>query len=76
MDERGASPDAWWDELDAAVMACLETNGAMAPHEVGRHLGLSEAAAVSLLCLLAFEGKVRICLVEHGSARSADTRAA
>jgi len=29
-----------------------------------------------LLCLLALEGKVRICLVEHVVMRSAETRAA
>ena len=56
--------DGWWDDLDIAVMACLNTNGAMAPDELGRHLGLSESATVSLLCLLVMEGKVRICLVE------------
>jgi hypothetical protein len=29
-----------------------------------------------VLCLLALEGKVRICLVEHVVMRSAETRAA
>jgi len=77
VDERAVPSDGWWGELDVAVMACLEASGAMAPQEVGRRLGLSESAAASLLCLLALEGKVRICLVEHGTAaRSADTRAA
>ena len=50
-------PETWWDDL--------ETKGAIAPAEVGRHLGLSESAATSLLCLLAQAGKVRICLVEN-----------
>lgn len=68
MDERAGPPDEWWGGLDAAVMACLKANGAMAPHEVGRRLGLSEPAAASLLCLLALEGKVRIRLVEPGTA--------
>ena len=64
--DRGLAGDGWWDDLDIAVMACLRTNGAMAPDEVGRHLGLSESAVASLLCLLVMEGKVRICLVEPG----------
>jgi hypothetical protein len=76
VDEQDASPDPWWDDLDAAVMACLGAKGAMAPHEVGRQLGMSESAAASLLCLLALEGRVRICLVEPWAARAADTRAA
>jgi hypothetical protein len=76
VDEPHAPVEPWWGDLDTAVMACLEAKGAMAPHEVGRHVGLSESAAASLLCLLAMEGKVRICLVEHAIARSAETRAA
>ena len=65
--DRDVARDGWWDDLDIAVMACLRTNGAMAPDEVGRHLGLSESAVASLLCLLVMEGKVRICLVEPRS---------
>ena len=76
MDEPDAAVEPWWEELDAAVIACLEAKGALAPHEVGRHVGLSESAATSLLCLLALEGKVRICLVEHAVARAVDARAA
>lgn len=65
--------DEWWGELDGAVIACLQAHGAMAPRDLGRRLGLSEPAAASLVCLLALEGKVRICLVEHGrAARPAD----
>jgi hypothetical protein len=74
--ERDPSPDGWWDDLDAAVVACLEGRGAMAPHEVGRHVGLSASAVASILCLLALEGRVRICLVEKTAARSAEQRAA
>jgi hypothetical protein len=76
VDEPDVAAEPWWQDLDAAVMACLESNGALAPHEVGRHVGLSESAAASLLCLLALEGKVRICLVEHAVARAVDARAA
>jgi hypothetical protein len=75
-DERDVTPEPWWDDLDAAVLACLKAKGALAPHEVGRLLGLSESAATSLLCLLAMADKVRICLVEHAPVRSAETDAA
>jgi hypothetical protein len=71
-----AASDPWWDDLDGAVLACLQAKGAMAPHEVGQHLGLSESAAASLLCLLALEGRVRICLVEPTTHRAVETRAA
>jgi hypothetical protein len=71
-----AAADRWWDDLDAAVLACLATKGAMAPHDLGHHLGLSESAAASLVCLLALEGRVRICLVEPVTSRAVDTRAA
>jgi hypothetical protein len=74
VDEPDAS-GAWWDDLDAAVMACLESNGAMAPDQIGHHLGLSESAAASLVCLLAVQGRVRICLVEPARVRAAGTRA-
>jgi hypothetical protein len=56
-------PD-WWRDLDRDVLGCLSENGAMSPAEVARHLGVSESAATSLLCLLAQEGRVRIRLVE------------
>ena len=68
MDEWAAQLDEeWWGDLDAAVIACLEANGAMAPRDIGRRLGLSESAAASLLCLLVQQGRVRICLVEPGN---------
>lgn len=62
----GATPRSadWWRELDDCVLACLGQNGAMTPAEVARHVGVPEAAAVSLLCLLIAEGRVRLRLVE------------
>ncbi len=56
--------DDWWTAIEDDVLACLRDNGATAPVEVGRRLGLSEGAAASLLSILAAEGRVRICLVE------------
>jgi hypothetical protein len=68
--------EAWWSDLDAAVLTCLQAHGAMAPIEIGHHLGLSESAVTSLLCLLVQDGKVRICLVEDGAHHAASARAA
>ena len=56
--------DEWWNDLDDAVLRCLSLNGAMAPADIGRSLGMSEDAVTSILVLLAQEQKVRICLVE------------
>jgi hypothetical protein len=56
--------DGWWTELDGQVRDCLERHGALAPAELARHLGLSESATISVLSLLAQEGKLRIARVE------------
>jgi hypothetical protein len=56
--------DGWWTEIDEQVRTCLERNGAMAPAEIARQLGLSEGAVASVLSLLAQEGKLRIARVE------------
>jgi DNA-binding Lrp family transcriptional regulator len=54
----------FWDDLDNDVLRCLATRGRMSPAEIGRRLGISEDAVVSLVAMLAREGKVRIGLVE------------
>ena len=59
--------DDWWAEIENDVFARLKSTEATPPSKVGRRLGISEGAAVSLLSLLATDGKVRICLVELGS---------
>jgi predicted ArsR family transcriptional regulator len=56
--------EQWWSELDDAILACLSEPGGMSPREIGRRLGISEAAAVSVLGMLAQEGRVRIAHVE------------
>jgi len=56
--------DGWWDEIDDDVRACLEQFGPMSPHEIARHVRLSEGAVASVLSLLAQEGKLRIARVE------------
>lgn len=56
-------PEDWWGKLDGELLDCL-TAGAMSAGELGKRLGVSEHAAVSLLAALACEGKVRISRVE------------
>ncbi len=62
----------WWTDLDQTVIRCLAGNGAMTPEEIGREMGMSEAAVSSLVSGLAREGKVRIRLVELAPGVSID----
>jgi predicted ArsR family transcriptional regulator len=55
--------DGWWTEMENEILASLRRRGAVEPGEIGRELGIGERATVSLLAMLAAEGKVRICLV-------------
>ena len=48
-----------WREIDDAVLQYL-TAGEATPAEIGKHLGVSEGAAVSIIAMLAAEGRVRI----------------
>ena len=54
-------PDLW-REIDDAVLECL-AGGESTPAGIGQRLGMSEAAAMSIVAMLAAEGKVRICRV-------------
>jgi len=54
-------PDLW-AEIDDAVLKCLAI-GEATPAEIGRRLGISEAAVVSVVAMLAAEGRVRVCRV-------------
>lgn len=58
----------WWSEIEHAIVECLNRDGAMSPRELGRQVGISEGEATLFLCMLAREGKVRICAVECMSA--------
>lgn len=51
-----------WRELDDAVLEYLAL-GEATPAEIAKRLGVSEGAAVSILAMLATEGRVRICPV-------------
>ena len=55
----------WWSDLDDEVLAELPDGEPISPAELGCRLGVSEAAASSLLWGLASQGKVRIRLVER-----------
>jgi hypothetical protein len=56
--------DGWWTAVESDLMTCLKRRGQTTPADVGLALGISEAAAMSLLAMLVTEGKVRISLVE------------
>lgn len=52
-------PEDWWGKLDDEVLDCLAC-GPMSAAELGRRLGVSEEGAVSLVSMLARDGRVRI----------------
>ena len=54
-------PDLW-AEIDDAVLQCLAI-GEATPADIGCQLGISEAAVVSVVAMLAAEGRVRVCRV-------------
>jgi hypothetical protein len=56
--------DDWWREIDDAVLGCLLECGESSPEEIGRRLGMSTEAAVSVLAMLAQQGRVRISRAE------------
>lgn len=56
--------DGWWNEIDEQIEKTLFRSGGMAPGDLAREVGLSEAATVSILSRLAIEGRVRIARVE------------
>ena len=56
--------DDWWREIDDAVLRCLVEHGESSPEEIGRRLGMSTAAVVSVLGMLAQQRRVRISRAE------------
>lgn len=62
--------DAWWSGIDEEVMACLEDVGSTEPVEIARRLGMSEEAVVSIVAMLAREGRVQICRIAATQPRS------
>jgi DNA-binding Lrp family transcriptional regulator len=68
--------DGWWSDVEREILACLREQGRASPAVIAHHLGMSEAAATSLLAAMASEGKLRIDAVtfpeaprppEHGA---------
>src|SRR5262245_45728347 len=68
----------WWTALESEILNCLEHVGTVTPAEIGRRLGIPEAAATSLLSVMVRDGKVRIRLVElaRGDSDALETNAA
>jgi len=58
--------DGWWDDIAREIDECLEERDCT-PAELGRHLGMSESAVASLICVLAADGRVRIASVAAAS---------
>ena len=58
-----SEPETWWSTVDDETLRCLAEHGPMSPDELGKRLGMSEAAAISLLSHLVREGRARVCLV-------------
>jgi hypothetical protein len=56
--------DDLWSLLDAEVLDCLACGRPLSPEEVGDKLGMSAAAAASLITMLVRDGRVRIRAVE------------
>jgi len=53
----------WWSGIEREVHECLDRHGELSPAELGRQLGMPEAATASLLALLSTNGKIRISRV-------------
>jgi hypothetical protein len=66
---RHASPgasrplDDWWTDLNDDVLSSL-SSGPLSAEELGHRLGVSEGSAVSLVMMLARDGKVRLSRIE------------
>jgi hypothetical protein len=58
--------DGWWREVETVVCRALEHNSEVCTGEIASRLGISEAAAASLLGVLAGAGVVRITRIGAG----------
>jgi DNA-binding transcriptional ArsR family regulator len=59
--------DGWWSEVEAVVGRALEHSSEVCTGEIALRLGVSEAAAASLLGVLAGAGVVRITRIGAGN---------
>jgi len=74
-DDRHATVECgeeWWSLLDGEVLDCLACGRPVSPEEVGDKLGMSAAAAASLLTMLVHDGRVRITSVERAPRQGGD----
>jgi hypothetical protein len=55
--------DGSWTDIEREIGEWLGVLGDCTPAELGKHLGMSESATASLICVLAAEGKLRISRV-------------
>ena len=55
--------DGWWMDIEREIDEWMSVLGDCTPAELGKHLGMSESATASLICMLATEGKLRISRV-------------
>jgi hypothetical protein len=60
----------WWRTLDEDMIRCVARDGVATPTDIALELGMSEAAACSLLAMLVREGRLRIALVAVPAAPS------
>ena len=65
--------DGWWMDIEREIDGWMSVLGDCTPAELGKHLGMSESATASLICMLAAEGKLRISRVSaaNGASRAA-----
>ena len=57
--------DDWWNDVEDAVLRCLDGRAPIAPVEIATRLGVSEDTAISLVSMLAREGRLEICSVRR-----------
>ena len=55
---------SWWSDFDDTILECLAGGRVITTDEIAGKLGVSEAAASSLLALLAIDDRVRIRAVD------------
>jgi hypothetical protein len=60
---RESAVDGWWMDIEREIDQWLDVLGDCTPAELGKHLGMTESATASLICVLAAEGKLRISRV-------------
>ena len=54
----------WWSDFDDTILECLAGGRVITTDEIAEQLGVFDAAASSLLALLAIDDRVRIRTVD------------